>query len=363
MVTMRNQSGNPSRPPAVYGSGRRHFAATPIIDVPNSSDSLPHAALDPPPPTVRRGGRAPQPRTPPSPSLSHHLSDFMMPAQVDALCSFGTLIHARPLGTSQENFASGFPNPLPQPSPEPTHSFRSRHSQPSSFAASYDEVPSEEDHDDVDYHGRRRRGRAFAVPADELFVQSLADFNFSMGFVTDVTDQFFLTALREIPANFDADSVYATLTNLPNAAYNAKNTKGWHIYDPALRYIHRFLAYNYSGRNDTSAALSKVELFFLWCMHSCTKVNLGFWFARAFERVVRTDRPLILGPYITRLTSRLFPLTFNSNEFTFAFTMDPLDARCLDSMGLLTGTPRVPHIVPLGTITQRDGRVFLRRVN
>ncbi|KAK8511712.1 hypothetical protein V6N12_000756 [Hibiscus sabdariffa] len=195
----------------------------------------------------------------------------------------------------------------------------------------------------------------------QLFVQSLADFNFSIGFVTNVTDQSFLTSLCEIPADFDANLAYATLTNLPNATYNAKSTKGWHIHDPTLRYIHRFLAYNYSGRNDTSIILSKVEIFFLWCMHSGTKVNLGFWFARAFERVVRTDRPLILGPYITRVASRLFPLTFNTNEFTFAFTMNLLDARCLDSMGLLAGTPSAPHLVLLGTTTPRDGNAFLRR--
>ncbi|KAK8593163.1 hypothetical protein V6N12_045248 [Hibiscus sabdariffa] len=279
-----------------------------------------------------------------------------------------------------DNFASRFPNPPPQLSPEPTHSSHNRHSQPSSFAASYDEVPPEDDYDDVDCHGRRRRGHAFTVPGDEV-LQGYLDFdnedalrfrsirhrrfqvyfNFSMGFVTDVTNQSFLTVLREILADFGANSAYGRLTNLPNAAYNAWNTKGWHIHDPALRYIHRFLTYNYSGRNDTSAALSKVELFFLWCMQLGINVNLGFWFARAFERVIRTDRLLILEPYITRLTSRLFPLTFNSNEFTFAFSMDPLDARCLDSMGLLAGTPSPPHIVPPGTIMPRDGRVFLRR--
>ncbi|KAK8563908.1 hypothetical protein V6N12_036043 [Hibiscus sabdariffa] len=193
----------------------------------------------------------------------------------------------------------------------------------------------------------------------QLFVQSLANFNFSMGFVTDVTDHSFLTALREIPADFDAHLAYQRFTTLLNAA---RSTKGWHIHDPALRYIHWFLAYNYFGRNDTSAALSKVELFFLWCMQSGIKVNLGFWFARTLEHVVRTDRPLILGPYITRLASRLFPLTFNSNKFPFAFSMDPLDARCLDSMGLLARTPSAPHIVPLGTITPHNEGVFLRRV-
>ncbi|KAK8624145.1 hypothetical protein V6N13_065498 [Hibiscus sabdariffa] len=90
------------------------------------------------------------------------------------------------------------------------------------------------------------------------------------------------------------------------------------------------------------------------------KVNLGFWFARAFAQVVRNNRPLILGPYITHLASRLFPLTFNANQFTYAFSMDPLDVRCLDSMGLLVGTPNAPFIVPPGITTPRDERVYRR---
>ncbi|KAK9000607.1 hypothetical protein V6N11_081096 [Hibiscus sabdariffa] len=60
----------------------------------------------------------------------------------------------------------------------------------------------------------------------QLFEQSLADFNYSIGFVTDVTDQSFLTSLREIPVDFDADVAYAALTHLPNARFNAKQTKG-----------------------------------------------------------------------------------------------------------------------------------------
>ncbi|KAK8980796.1 hypothetical protein V6N11_047927 [Hibiscus sabdariffa] len=274
-----------------------------------------------------------------------------------------------------ETFASGFPNPPPQPSPEPSHSSHSRHSPPPSFAASFDAELLEDDHDNSDHDARRRRGRAFVVSTNEyvpdhtldslhlrdavmhyfnaigwrnyakirystyyelvfefystftflpnliasnytpgvvyfrlfgqLFVQSLADFNFSMGFVTDVTDQSFLTALHEIPADL-----------MPI----------WHM--PRLPTCRTLPIMPRALKDD----IFMILLFGI-------KVNLGFWFARAFERVVRTDRPLILGLYIIHLASRLFPLTFNSNEFTFAFTMDPLDARCLDSMGLLAGTP------------------------
>ncbi|KAK9030140.1 hypothetical protein V6N11_031571 [Hibiscus sabdariffa] len=320
MVTTRNKCGNPSRPPTIFGGGRHRFAAPPVIDISSSSDSLPQAMPDPPPPIARTRRK------------------------------------------SRDDFASGFPNPPPQPSPEPTHSCNIRHSQPSSFATSYDEAPLEDDHDDVDYHERRRSGGAFAVPADEV-LQGYPDFDNEDALrfrISDIAGSK-STSLREIPADFDVNTAYGRLTNLSNAAYNAKNTKGWHIHDPALRYIHRFLAYNYSGRNDTSATLSKVELFFLWFMQSGIKVNLRFWFARAFEPVVRTDRPLILCPYITRLGSRLFPLTFNSNEFNFAFTMDLSDVRCLDSMGLLVGSPSAPHIVPPGTIMPSDGHVFVWR--
>ncbi|KAK8514697.1 hypothetical protein V6N12_057594 [Hibiscus sabdariffa] len=497
MVTTRNQAGNPpqpaARPPTVYGGSRRRFTATPIIDIPSSSES--GATRDPPPPNIRLDRRAPRSPSPsdfsipprdsagpsrprqrtPSPSDTFYSMPTMSRSMPDAQSTHSYVheqVHDPEVNSDPVDIAplmvwdplhgfSGFefPNVPPQPSPEPTHSAHSRHSPPPSFAGSFDGEDADDDHTDGDYRARRRRGRAFAVPSDEVlqgyldfdnedairfrsirhrrftvckyipdhtldtlhlrdavmhyfdnigwsnyatmrystyyelvfefystftflpnritshytpgvisfrllgqfFEQSLADFNYSMGFVTDVTEQSFLTALREIPVDFDADVAYAALTHLPNARFNAKQTKGWHIHDPALRYIHRFLAYNYSGRNDSSAVLTKVELFFLWCMHTGLKVNLGFWFARAFERVVRTDRPLILGPYITCLASRLFPLTFNANDFTHAFAMDPLDARCLDSMGLLAGTPSAPHLVPPGTTTPRDGRVFLRR--
>ncbi|KAK8672557.1 hypothetical protein V6N13_110922 [Hibiscus sabdariffa] len=483
MVTTRNRAGNPppppARPPAIYGSSHRRFTATPIIDIPSSSESGQNAARDPPLSNIRLDRRAPR-----SPSFLHPSSfDFSILPRDSA-------------GPSRPRPRDSSPSYTFYSMPTMSHS----QSMPDAYSA-HSYVHEQADNPEIlsfqiHHHNRALNrpvhhvlgillrhlllrvsmermpmmitlmaiitlgvveGVLFAVPSDEvlqgyldfdnedavrfrsirhrrfqvckyipdhtldslhlrdavmhyfdaigwrdyaeirystyyelvfefystftflpnriasnytpgvvsfrllgqLFEQSFADFNYSMGFVTDVTDQSFLTSLREIPVDFDADAAYATLTHLPTATYNAKSTKGWHIHDLALRYIHWFLAYNYSGRNDSSTVLTKVELFFLWCMHSGLKVNLGFWFAPAFERVVRTDRPLILGPYITRLASRLFPLTFNTNEFTFAFTMDPLDARCLDSMSLLADTPSAPHLVPPGTTTPCDGRVFL----
>ena len=41
--------------------------------------------------------------------------------------------------------------------------------------------------------------------------------------------------------------------------------------------------------------------------------------------------------------------------------MDALDARCLDSMGLLAGTPDTPYIIPPDDPTPLDRRAFLCR--
>ncbi|XP_039018081.1 uncharacterized protein LOC120149327 isoform X2 [Hibiscus syriacus] len=56
---------------------------------------------------------------------------------------------------------------------------------------------------------------------------------------------------------FDADAVYLTLTSLVGQTYNAQIMKEWHIHEPKLHYIHRFLAYNYSGRNGTTSCLNE----------------------------------------------------------------------------------------------------------
>ncbi|KAK8563909.1 hypothetical protein V6N12_036044 [Hibiscus sabdariffa] len=81
MVRIRNQSGNPSRPPVTPVNGRHRFAAPPVINVPSSSDSQPPAVPVQQPAAQRGGRRAPTPSPPLSLTYSHHSSDFMMPPQ------------------------------------------------------------------------------------------------------------------------------------------------------------------------------------------------------------------------------------------------------------------------------------------
>ncbi|KAE8732437.1 hypothetical protein F3Y22_tig00002119pilonHSYRG00001 [Hibiscus syriacus] len=87
----------------------------------------------------------------------------------------------------------------------------------------------------------------------QYFKISLNDFNFSMGFVTNVMDHEYLKSLHDIPHDFDTDMAYEALTGLAYIQFDARITKAWHIHDPTLCYIHWFLAYNYSGRNDTTS--------------------------------------------------------------------------------------------------------------
>ncbi|KAK8624144.1 hypothetical protein V6N13_065497 [Hibiscus sabdariffa] len=75
----------------------------------------------------------------------------------------------------------------------------------------------------------------------QYFQLTISDFNFLMGFVTDVTDPSHLTALLEMSQDFDADFAYESLTGLAGISYNPRSTKGWKIQEPVLRYIHRFL--------------------------------------------------------------------------------------------------------------------------
>ncbi|KAK5803992.1 hypothetical protein PVK06_031641 [Gossypium arboreum] len=194
------------------------------------------------------------------------------------------------------------------------------------------------------------------------FRMSISDFNIAMGFIDpdNIQSDSYHTALLDIPSDFNAQDAYRVLTH-SNQLYNPKTTKDLLVHEPALRYIHRFLAFSFSVRNDSSSVLTINELFFLWCMHSGYKVNLGYWFARNFHAVLRCNRLLILGSYITNLTSTLFPSEIDFSSLTCAYHMDNLDKYCLDSMSLLVGTPTAYYFVPPGTWAARGNMVFHRR--
>ncbi|KAH1082247.1 hypothetical protein J1N35_022008 [Gossypium stocksii] len=106
---------------------------------------------------------------------------------------------------------------------------------------------------------------------------------------------------------------FALLTDNVESMYSLKTSKYLWFRNPTLCYIHRYLAYNFLGRQDALATISKMELFLLWCMY----------------------------------TSRL---------------ADTLDAQCLNSMRLLVGTLSSFCFVPPG-IRCASAKLVFRQQN
>ena len=112
--------------------------------------------------------------------------------------------------------------------------------------------------------------------------------------------------------------------------------KSCYLKDLSSCYIQHFLAYNYSGRKDSSETFSKPKFFFIWCMTKNIKVNLSYWLVSQFKMVmVKKNKPLILGSYITHLAIHLDILDPYDHDLHLACNMDPLDMVCLEKMGVV----------------------------
>ncbi|KAH1073259.1 hypothetical protein J1N35_025587 [Gossypium stocksii] len=76
------------------------------------------------------------------------------------------------------------------------------------------------------------------------------------------------------------------------------------------------------------------------------------------EHVIKAKRPLILRSLITQLLFSLHGSKAPISDLHVACQANPLDARCLDSMGLLLGTPSSFRFVPPGVRSTPSERVF-----
>lgn len=118
--------------------------------------------------------------------------------------------------------------------------------------------------------------------------------------------------------------------------YEPGKSKASYLHDPTLKYIHRFLAFTFSGRKDYAGVLTKTELFFLWCMKNNIKVNLGYWLVSQFATVMKTSkikRPIILGSLITYLPVNEKLIDLEHNDLHVACKMSPLDLDCFVQNG------------------------------
>ena len=95
-----------------------------------------------------------------------------------------------------------------------------------------------------------------------VFDLSITQFNLVLGFYTDeyVQTSEYLQSLCDFPADFDPQSVFIEWSI--GEPYDPSSSKDLGLKNPALKYIHRFLALTFSSRQHSSNTLNKTELFF-----------------------------------------------------------------------------------------------------
>lgn len=97
----------------------------------------------------------------------------------------------------------------------------------------------------------RLRGQHFNI--------SITQFNTTLGF----DDPKYTYPYCDFCYYFDLVTIYDELwTNHPDP-YDSSESKDLYLRDPCMKYIHRFLAYSFSGCKDAPSVVSKIELYFL----------------------------------------------------------------------------------------------------
>ena len=169
---------------------------------------------------------------------------------------------------------------------------------------------------------------------------SMTDFNLLLGLFDDahVAAGSDLSDLVDYPNEFDASEFYAQISIDPNP-YNPRLSKANTLHDPVHRLFQRFLAFNFSGRQDNSNVLAKIELFFIWCAEYDTRVNMGHFLLTQLKYIVTQlktrKKTLILGSLITLIAERACGLPESNPLLTKLNSVEVLDFRALQRMQIL----------------------------
>ncbi len=105
--------------------------------------------------------------------------------------------------------------------------------------------------------------------------------------------------------------------------------KAHQLNDPALRFIHRLLSINISGKGKDIGQCSKTELFILQCMAEKRKMHMGYWVASLLRKVMPTQH-MSFGSILTRLAKKLTGSQFNAENFTLYSSIKILDLKAFD---------------------------------
>ena len=103
----------------------------------------------------------------------------------------------------------------------------------------------------------------------QRFRLSLQEFGTAMGCEC-------LDSTWDFSAEFNPSTAYLELCDNPPDSYSPTRSKDLYLKNSSLKYLHKFLAYTFSGRKDAPNILTRTELYILWCMHTHQKIHLGY---------------------------------------------------------------------------------------
>lgn len=72
--------------------------------------------------------------------------------------------------------------------------------------------------------------------------------------------------------------------------FSAKSTRASSISNPCFKYVHRVLALIIFGHGESDSMVQQIELFFIWAMLYEGRINIAFYLAKQFMKVVRAQK-------------------------------------------------------------------------
>ncbi|GJZ66148.1 hypothetical protein Tco_0622844 [Tanacetum coccineum] len=97
--------------------------------------------------------------------------------------------------------------------------------------------------------------------------------------------------------------------SIDDGGYNVGNTKAKSIRNPRIRHAHRCITMTITGRKETTHRVTKIDLFYLYCIFGERIVcNIPYWLAK-YLKSVREKGMIFRGMFVTKIARSFGLLT------------------------------------------------------